>query len=196
MDEGSLRAVLARAEEIEAGKHVDLRDDGLVQELVAAAAESGLSEEAVLQALREQQVSLKPPEKGEIVFAESSDGRHYVAKVLEVEHGTVHVRFLKGSERTVGLSQVKKLELTPGARVEVPWPGWGWWNSEVVAYNADAQTVTATDGMSRHSFPIAEIRLKKPLTMTQERWRRVWVGAALFAGGTGLGMLAMRLILR
>jgi hypothetical protein len=78
----------------------------------------------------------------------------------------------------------------------VPWPGWGWWNSEVVSYNAEGLTVTATDGMSHHTFPLSEIRLKRPASASQERMRALWTNVAFLLAGTGLGLAIMRAILR
>lgn len=196
MDQDSLRLLLARAEEIETARKSELRLDQELESVVSAASEAGLSRESVLLALQEQQARERPPEVGELVFAESADGRSYVAKVVGFDMGRVDVQFLKGSERRLDLSQVKRLELSPGSRVEVPWPGWGWWNSEVVSYNAEAMTVTATDGMSKHSFPVAEIRLKSPATASQERIRALWTNAAFLLAGTGLGIVIMRAILR
>jgi hypothetical protein len=188
--------MLARAEKIEAARNGELSLDEELRDVVAAAEEAGLSRESVLLAVREQRARERPPEPGELVFAESVDGRHYAARVVAVAPGRVDVQFLKGSERCLEPAQVKRLELSPGSRAEVPWPGWGWWNSEVVSYNAEGLTVTATDGMSRHTFPLSEIRLKRPASASQERMRALGTNVAFLLAGTGLGLAIMRAILR
>jgi hypothetical protein len=196
MDSEDLRAVLARAAEIESGRRLALQAGDEVEDVVRAAEEVGLPRDAVMQALRERLAHLQPPEVGELVYAQSADGRFYPARLVSAEPGLLRVRYLKGSDAALAPGQVRRFDVSPGAKVEVPWPKWGWWGAEVVAYNAEAQSVEVTDGMTKMTFPIIETRLRKPATPGQARLQQFLVAAALLVGGTVFGMALMRALTR
>lgn len=198
-----MREVLARAEEIQLHSELEDPESAQIEAIVAAAEEAGLSRDAVLQALRERlNVGAAPPALGERVFAESTDGKLYVAEVLEVGEGAVRVRFAKGGERTVPLSATHPCAFLPGQRVVCPWPNWGWWTCTVVSYDAEKGVLQASDGWSTTAtFAIADVRLDPPRQKRAQspmpRLRfflySLATGVAL---GSGLGALFTWLLMR
>lgn len=157
--EQEIREVLARAEQIHQGRSAESESEIVIR----AAEEAGLPREAVEQAIRERfDIPAEIPKPGELVFARSSDGRYYVAEVLEAEKG-IRVRFSKGGEVNLTLQDLRPCNFLPGARVVCPWPDWGWWTCTVISYNVEKRKVKVTDGWgSYQTFSVGEIRLDPP----------------------------------
>src|SRR5688572_7899988 len=98
LSDDDLRAVLARAEEIQRGSGRREMDAEL-EAVIGAAEEVGLTRSAMERALREQlHLPGAPPAVGSLVFAESADGNFYVAELLSISGDDARVQFLRGSE--------------------------------------------------------------------------------------------------
>jgi hypothetical protein len=156
-----LRAVLVRAEEIDRASRTGAEWKAEVAAVVSAAQEVGFSRRAVERALKEQlDLPTAPPEAGSLVWARSADDKYYVAKVISTSEDGAQVRFLRGSEHTVGPHELRPCAFIPGERVVVDWPMWGTWTCSVVSYDAESRTATVNDGWGEiRTFPISEIWL-------------------------------------
>jgi len=189
MQQETLRELLARAEEIQSQSAVEIESRSEVQELIAAAEESGVSRDAILQALRERiSAAERPLSAGELAFVTSSDGHQYVARTLDVGTGSVKVKFLKGGEATVPREDVKPLSIMPGQTLSCPWPNWGWWNCKVVGYDPENLKVRVTDGWTEEaSFHLSDIRLNRsgPPIAARLKDKLFIVGIALGSGLIG-----------
>lgn len=195
LTDNEIREVLARAEEIHgAGPATDLAN------VLQAAQEAGLPREAVEQALRERADVGFDPEVGELVFAKSTDGKYYAARVLALEDSFCEVRFCKGGTTRVSPGDIRPCPLLPGSRVVCHWPEWGWWTCTVVNYDADRETAKVTDGWgSTRTFPVAELRLDPPTKKSlaiSELARAALVYGVDFLAGAGIGALVTWLIMR
>ncbi len=186
-----IRGILLRAEEIEREAALG----GQTQDaLVAAAEEAGLSRESVVRALQERMSARTTFGVGDWVYARSADRRYYPATVSQVHERGYDVHFASGGEATVPADAVRIVELLPGAKVEVPWPHWGWYNCSIVAYDARTKMVKVSDGMSEQQFSLVQTR-QRPDLDDRERQIRLWATYALFAlGGTAFGMVLMRIL--
>ena len=184
-----LRDVLARAEEIQ--RESRYGDDITVdlETVIGAAEEMGLTRPVVERALRERLALSAPPRVGELTFAQSENGKSYVARVLSISNEGADIRFLSGGEHYVPLDQLRRCSFMPGEKVTVDWPWWGTWTCTVVGYDAVRQVVTVSDGWgSTETFPIAEVWLLPPRdSRPGEARRRVYV--TLLGTGAGLGAL-------
>jgi len=198
MDHDQIRQLLTRAQEIQ---HQQLTGDEAETEvdmIVAAAQETGLSREAVMQALRERtNLAERPVEAETLVFALGGGKHFHAAKVRRVEDGLVTVKFLSGAEVTLPRSDIKPFNMIPGQKVSCPWPNWGWWNSTVLSYDDENQKVYVTDGWGdNQTFHISDIRIateSPPLTARTSQWL-IYAAVALTSGG--IGALLMRLFMR
>jgi hypothetical protein len=190
LTEEDIREVLARAEEI----HL-LGEPSSQVDIVRAAEEAGLPKEAVEQALRERFFA-EPPKVGDMVFAPSSDGRHYVAEVLAESGSSLKVRFMKGSEATVRADSLKPCGFLPGEEVSVDWPWWGWWGVSVVSYDKANKSVQVTDGWSEEWFSLDKVRLDPPKTPKAKRKAALWaytvVGLLSGIGGAVVAWIVLR----
>jgi hypothetical protein len=196
LSDDELRDVLARAEEIQRGsRSVDtMRSE--MEAVIGAGEAVGLNRVAVERALRERfDVTTAPPPSGSLVFAESADGKYYVAEVIQSSTDAIRVRFLRGSEHVVTLDQVRPCAFLPGEKVVANWPWWGPWTCTVVSYDAAKEKVNLSDGWGdTKSFPISEVwqSSKKPWNgrlRIAATWLTVGVGL-----GTVLGATLVRLI--
>ena len=158
LSDQELRDVLARADEIQRGLRSGTSRAELEQ-VISAGEEVGLSRGAMEQALRERLgIRLTPPEVGSMVFARAGGEKYYAAEVLSVSPETVRVRFLRGSEHTVDVDEVRPCALIPGEKVMVEWPWWGPWLCTVIGYDASRQRVKVSDGWGyTRAFPVAEV---------------------------------------
>lgn len=156
-----LRAVLARAEEIDRASRTGAEWKAEVAAVVSAAQEVGFSRQAVERALTEQlDLPTAPLEPGSLVWARSADEKYYVAKVISGSEDGTHVRFLRGSEHSVGPHELRRCSFIPGERVIVDWPMWGEWTCSVISYSAESGIVTVNDGWGEtRTFPISEVWL-------------------------------------
>ena len=190
LTDDELRDVLARAEEIQ---RASLRGDELNAELeavVGAAGEVGIARHAVERALRERvDIFATPPTIGTQVFAESADGKFYVADVLSIGDEGVRVRFLRGSEHVVANDQIRPCAFIPGERVMCNWPWWGPWTCTVIAYDAAKQRLRLDDRSgTTKTFPVSEVWL--PPARKAEHQARTRVYVTLLAAGAAVGALA------
>ena len=189
LDNDEIRSVVARADEIQRRTQRGHATSADLEAVIQAAEAVGIERSAVERALRERlHVPLAPPGVGELVFARSTDGKLYVAEVLASGDQDFRVRFLRGSEHTVALDDLRPCSLLPGEKVVVNWPWWGPWTCTVVSYDAAARTVSVTDGWSEtHSFPISEIWLNAPRDAGANSRARVY--AALLGAGATIGAI-------
>jgi len=181
-----LREVLTRAETIQRSTRVTATDSEL-EGILQAAAEVGYDRTAVEQALREKLVF--PPAGGALTFAKSADEKFYVAEVLSSGPDGVRVKFLRGSEHTLAVDDLRPAAFLPGERVVCPWPMWGPWTCTVLSYDATARMINVSDGWGEtRYFPISEVWLNRSKTDVSAR-PRARVSAVLIATGLGVGGL-------
>jgi hypothetical protein len=193
LTEDDVKGVLARAEEIHS-RSVEGHDS---ESILHAATEAGLPREAVEQALRERfDLFGEPPKVDDVVFARSSDDRHYVATVLGVTESGARVRFVKGGEATLPYSSLRPCPFLPGEELTVDWPWWGWWPVSVVSYDRDSQSVQVTDGWTEEWFSFDKIRLDPPKKHSAARRALFWTYAALGSVGAVVGAVATWLVMR
>ena len=156
-----------------------------------------LTDEELRVALRERLElgAIAPPEAGALVFAQSADGKYYVAETLSVTEENVRVRFLRGSQHTVTLDQVRPAAFLPGERVVVNWPWWGPWTGPVTSYDAEKGTVKVSDGMgTTKTFPISEVwQTDRTAWGGKLRIAVTWLGIGVALGAVA-GASLMRLI--
>lgn len=183
LSDEELRDVLTRAEEIQRGARTADTMQAEFEAVIGAGEAVGLSRVAIERALRERVNLAAPPTPGSRVFAQSADGKFYVAEVVSGDEHSIRVQFLRGSEHTVTAEQLRPCSLLPGEKVIVNWPWWGPWKCTIVSFDAARQKVKLTDGWGyTKSFPIAEI-------WQNDRW--VMSGKAeLYAKWLGLGAAA------
>ncbi len=196
-----LRDVLARAAEIEQTSRSGKEWSHEVAAVLGAAEEAGLSRSAVERALAERPhlLPLTPPVAGSLAWVRSTDGKSYVAEVIQASESGAHVRFLHGSEHRTDLDAVRPCLLIPGERVVCDWPWWGPWTCTVMSYDKAQQTVKVNDGSgSTKVFPIAEIWQAPQKTAASRARARVYatlVGVGVAAGAV-IGSLATAFLLR
>lgn len=195
-----LRAVLARAEEIERASRAGSEWSAEVAAVVYAGEELGLSRGAVQRALSERtDLPVAPPAPGTLAWAQSADGKAYVAEVVSLSGGTARVRFLRGTEHEVTLDQLRPCVLIPGERVMCDWPWWGPWTCTVITYDQEKQVVKVSDGSySTKKFPLAEIWAvprKTPASKTRARVYAILVGVGV-AAGAAIGSAVTAILLR
>jgi hypothetical protein len=166
--------------------------------VMQAAEEVGIPRAAVERALRERlAMPMRLPAAGELVFARSADDKFYVAEVVAAAGDGCTVRFLRGSQHTVGLDELRPCSFLPGARVVCYWPWWGPWTCTVLSYDAAQRRITVTDGWGENrDFPIAEVWIA-PHRITSSRRNRliaalIGVGAAGAAVGSALAAALLR----
>ena len=176
-----LRAVLARAEEIQRASSAVEVWNAEIRTIVETAEEMGLSRQAIERALAERRdLFPEPPRVRQLVWARSSDGKYYVAEVAEVGAHNVTVRFLRGGVATVGDDALRPCGFLPGERIMCEWPWWGPWNAIVTSYDAGSRTVRLSDGWgSTETFPISEVWIAPPATEAGNRSRFFWKVVAL-----------------
>ena len=195
LGDDEFKNVLVRASEIELSEEIRQAD---VELLMAAAEEAGIPRSAVERALRERLLlPMKPPTVGQLTFVRSADDKYYVAEVLRASSEGFMVRFLKGSEHTVQLDDLRPCSFLPGERVVVNWPWWGPWTCTVLSYDMDARRVTVSDGWGEiREFPIGEVWLAPRKAHGSRRAR---LGAALAAAalaGAAIGSIVTSLFAR
>ena len=198
LSDDELRDVLTRAEEIERGSRTADMMQAEFEAVIGAGEAVGLSRVAVERALRER-VELVPaaPTAGTRVYAQSADGKFYVAQVLSADGHAVRVQFLRGSEHTVAPEHLRPCSLLPGERVMVNWPWWGPWKCTVVSFDATKQKVKLSDGWGdTKSFSIAEIwQNDRTVIGAKSLLYAKWLGIGATAGAA-IGAIATWLLLR
>ena len=196
LDQEDLSEVLRRAQALEVNKVTVPEEHPDLETFLHAAEEVGISREAVMQALREKLGHpLEGISTGDRVFAKSADGAFYVADVSRVEGGLATVRFLTGGDHTLPLSDLRGFTILPGRKLQVKWPGWGWWDVEVEKYEPNVGLVSATDGFKTKSFPLTEVRLPVQKTRRELAVSALLFRVALVSAGVGgvIGAALMRL---
>lgn len=199
-NDSDLASILARAEQIseESQSILQLRPE--MAPVVEAAAESGLSREAVLQALHERfLVTSSLPEVGQLVYAASEDGHAYVAELVSVEGQWAMVKFLTGSQARVSAEQVQPFSLIPGQKIQCRASGQQiWMDGRLASYNELGRSATISVWGSQQSVSLELIRLPiavntKPLEMNP--WLAKVIGLVA-VGSTAIGFLIGMLVNR
>jgi hypothetical protein len=189
-----MRAVLMRASEIQNASLANIDREMLLQ----AAEEVGISRDAVERALNERiKRPAKRPAPGELYFAKSADGKFYVAEVIEALEEGARIRFLKGSEHTVALEDLRPCSFLPGERIICNWPWWGPWTCTVISYDATHRQVAVSDGWSESRiFPIHEVWIAPPKAGSSAKTRiyATLIGAGAAAGAAIGSILTMLLL--
>ena len=197
LSDDELRDVLARAEEIERTSRTADSMQAEFEAVIGAGEAVGLPRTALERALRErlEVVPMAPPTPGSLVYAQSADGKFYVAEVISVASDSARVRFMRGSEHTVTPEQMRPCTFLPGERVVVNWPWWGPWTCTVVSYDAAKKKVKLSDGWGEtRSFPISEVWQAGRKTSVRSGKMRVY---ATWSGlGALIGSLVTALLLR
>jgi hypothetical protein len=184
LSDDELRDVLARAEEIQRGARSIDTIQAEMEVVIGAGEAIGLTRPALERALRERFAVASSP--GSLVFAQSADGKYYVAEVISAGADSIRVRYLRGSEHTVTPDQVRPCAFLPGEKVVANWPWWGPWTCTVVSYDAAKQKVKVSDGWGdTKNFNIAEV---------WQSGRKPWSGrfriaATWLSVGVGLGTI-------
>jgi hypothetical protein len=196
LNDRELREVLARAEEIQGNLRSGPEFTAEVEALISAAAEVGISRDAMQRALRERlEFPLVPPTAGTLVFALSANGRHYPAEVVAVDQEAVRVRFLRGTEHSVAPDEIRTASLIPGEKVICDWPWWGPWNCTIISYDANRQRVKVSDGWGdTRTFPLSDVWLPPRRTELEARRDRRRVYARLLGAGAAIGAVAGSLL--
>jgi hypothetical protein len=193
LTDDELRAVLARAEDLQGSSRRIGGTDAEMQRFIESAEEIGFDRAAVEQALREQMgLPLIALKAGDLVFAKSADSKSYVAEVLSAAGDQHRVRFLRGGEHLVGLDDIRACSFLPGQRVVCPWPWWGPWTCIVESYDAAAKQVTVSDGWAEtRTFQISEVWLDRFKVSGKMSTARKHITRAIVAAGFGVGFGAL-----
>ena len=187
LSDEELREVLARAEEIQLGSRSIDTMQAEMEVVIGAGEAVGLTRPAIERALRERfDVAAVAPVSGSLVFAQSADGKYYVAEVVSTGADSIRVRYLRGSEHTVTPDQVRPCAFLPGEKVVANWPWWGPWTCTVIKYDAARQKVKLSDGWGEtKSFNIAEV-----WQSSRKPWSgRFRIAATWLSVGVGLGTI-------
>jgi hypothetical protein len=198
LSDDELREVLARAEEIQRASRTAGTMQAEIEAVIGAGEAVGLRRTALERALRERfDMAASPPAPGSLAFAESADGKYYVAEVVSVTDDAIRVRYLRGSEHTVTPDQLRPAAFLPGERLVCNWPWWGPWNCTVISYDAVKQRVKVTDGWGyTKSFPIAEVwQAGRKAASGKLRLYATWLGVGAGVGailGSAITALLMR----
>lgn len=188
LEDDDIRAVLARAEEIQNSAAHGVSSAEL-EAVIEAAEAVGLSRPAVERALRERlNLPSKPITAGDLAFARSADDKYYVAEILTASQEGYRVRFLRGSEHTVSFDELRPCSFLPGERIVCPWPFWGPWTCTVINYDAEKRRVKVSDGWSEtREFALEEVWLKSPRRPNPDGRTRARVSATLIGAGAAIG---------
>ena len=193
LNDEEIRNVLARATEIDQSAAAS-RDD--IEILMQAAEDVGIPRAAIERALRERMIlPPNPPTIGQLTFVRSADDKYYVAEVLKASSEDFTVRFLRGSEHTVRLDDLRPCTFLPGERVVVNWPWWGPWTCTVLGYDMHERRITVTDGWGEiRDFPVSEVWLTQR-TGSPSRKTRLWAALAVAAAaGAAIGSVLTSLL--
>ena len=196
LSDDELRDVLTRAEEIQrSSRSVDTMQSE-IEAVIGAGEAVGLDRTAIERAIRERfDVAASAPKPGSLVFAQSADGKYYVAEVVSVSSNDVRVRYVRGSEHTVTPDELRPAAFLPGEKVVANWPWWGPWTCTVISYDAARQKVKLTDGWGyTKTFPISEVWQsgRKPWSGRMRiaaTWLSVGVALGAAVGGTLAALL-------
>jgi hypothetical protein len=188
LTDSELRDVLARADEIQRASRQGDEWNAELAAVISAAEEVGLSRNAVVRALNERfSISPTPPGVGSLTWAQSADGKFYVAEVLSATEEGARVRFLRGGEHDVAFDRLRQCAFLPGERIVCNWPWWGEYTGTVVAYDPNKQRVKLTDGWSTKTFPVPEVWLPPAKPLSSRGRTRVY--ATLVGVGAGVGAI-------
>ena len=194
LSDDELRDVLARAEEIQRAARGAGSVRSEMEAVIGAGEAVGLTRPAVERALRERFEFGAAAEPGSLVFAQSADGKYYVAEVVSAQDDAVRVRFLRGAQHTVTPEQLRPASFLPGERVVVNWPWWGPWTCTIVSYDAEKQKVKLSDGWGdAKSFRITEVWQTSQTWSGRFRIAATWLSVGLGLGAV-LGAVLARLI--
>lgn len=197
LSEQDLSEVLTRAQAIQANKVSLEHSKGDLEMFIKAAEEVGINREALLQAIKEKSGQpLEGLHTGDKVFAKSADGAFYLAEVTELDSTIAKVSFNHGTTHTLPLTDLRPFSLLPGQKIEANWPIWGWWEVQIVRYDAEKQLLDVTDGMETRKFTLDEIRLKVEKNKTAKSLQSKFYQVAFWAATVGAvaGAILMRIL--
>jgi hypothetical protein len=197
LSDDELREVLTRAEEIQRGSRTFGVMKSEMEAVIGAGEAVGLARPAIERALRERFDVAAPPTPGSLVFAQSADGKYYVAEVVSAADASVRVRYLRGSEHVVTAEQLRPCAFLPGEKVIANWPWWGPWTCTVISYDAARQKVKLTDGWGdTKSFPISDVwQSGRKAWSGRLRMSATWLSIGAAAGAV-VGSAVTALLLR
>ncbi len=100
------------------------------------------------------------------------------------------------------MADLRTCSLIPGRKVQVQWPGWGWWNAIIDEHNPENGKITVlADYWSeeRREFDLADLREGAAVDGRERKAllpRAALLRCSLLAGGAGLllGLLLERLL--
>ena len=190
LSEEERTATLRRAIEIarqETPAQVATSEDEL-ELYLQASEEAGIPRAATLQALRERLlVPIESFQPGDLAFAPSTDGRFYVAKVIRTDERGAIVRFDKGGELPVALSELRPLGLVPGRQLQF-YKDHQWWNGAVNTYDAANKqlVLSAVAYGTVKKIKLSDIRLVPETPTNGDALRAQLVRAWVIAGSVGV----------
>jgi hypothetical protein len=194
LNDEELAAVVQRAHEIQSlqGRLDETKTS--VEDYMRVAEEMGVSREAMQQALSERFAFLhREIEPGTLVFARSSDGRGYAAKVVSSDGDAVHVRFLNGGDARVGRHELQEPSFAPGATYEFFSPSYSMYvRGQVTRFDRDALTVSYSAWGSEETVPLSKVRTPRPRSGPGVP---PWVYTLLISLGAGIGATVLTLLL-
>lgn len=191
MSESRLGEVLARAQEIDGQtRHMEITQSE-IETFVTAAEESGLSRDAVMQALRER-LGYAPDafQEGELVFAKSEDGHFYAARISDLEGKVAKVRFLNGGFGMVAIGDLRLFSLAPGQSVQYDSPAmYTWVTARVQSVNLEGGSVRFNMWGTPETVPLEKVRLAQERTSASvAQTTKYWtIGLSSLLTGTALG---------
>jgi len=195
LSDEELAAVVQRAHEIHSlqGRLEESRSG--LDDYVKVAEELGVPKEAMLQALNERFAFLnREVESGQLVFARSSDGRCYAAKVVSSTEDSVSVRFLNGGEARVGRHELLEASFMPGSLYEYHSPSYmTYLRSQVVRFDVDSLTVTFNYWGTEETVPLSKVRTSRPRSGPG---LPPWVYTVAIALGSGVAGVLLTLFLQ
>lgn len=201
LTEEELTQTIQRAREISGQSAVALEAAGETEQYIQIAEELGIPREAIELALRERQaLPTQDFSAGEIVFAPSADGFWYPATITVAGAHTAQVRFIKGGEHSVALTDLRPLGLVPGRKIEANLKSWGWWGGTLDTYEPKNGKIVMDSWGEKNKTTLADIRLTpkiaSPPTKLEQRQmaltQKALTRCALLSGSIGLaGGLAL-----
>jgi len=196
LSDEELAAVVQRAHEISSLQERLEGSKRGVEDYIKVAEEMGVPREAMVQALNERFAFLnREIETGQLVFARSSDGRAYAAKVMSCDGDSATVRFLNGGEARIGRHELQEPNFSPGTSYEYLSPSYMCYvRTQVVKFDRDSLTVTFNYWGTEETVPLAKVRTPKPKSGPG---MPPWVLTVVTALGSGIvGAVAMWLATR
>jgi len=198
LDADGMRAVILRAQEIQCQTEILRGRWPDIDATVAAAAELGIDQDAMFQAVRERvSAPLVELNAGDLVFATGADGHAYVSRVRSAGQGVATITFLNGTEVRIACADLQALALAPGTVVQVRSRAHKLWTRATIS-NINPLSMEATvEVMGKTEvIPFSALRLgrtpewlTKALEIIKQQPIVAVVGMAAFALGVILTLI-------